>query len=125
MSERWRVQDEGAFIHGDEAVRRVVEGLEAGTHETWFESESGRIVSIVTNGPRALLMLLDHDGDAGQHLSDPLGGDEPVAGFVLANGQVDQYAGRDTVALDSALDVLCALIDGREMRAEHRWTIDR
>jgi len=116
MSERWRVQDEGAFINGDEAVLRVVEGLEAGTHETWFGSESGRVVCIV---------LLDHDGDAGQHLSDPLGGDEPVAGFVLANGQVDQYAGRDTVALDSALDVLRALIDGREVRAEHRWTIDR
>ena len=125
VSERWRVQDEAAFIIGDEAVRRVADRLQAGTHETWFNAESGRMVCIVTNGPRALLMLLDHDGDAGEHLSDPLGGDEPVAGFVLGNGQVDRYAERDTVPLDSALDVLRALIDGGEVRAAHLWTIDR
>jgi hypothetical protein len=125
VPERWRVQDDVAFISGDNAVRRLAERFEAGTHETWFEADSGRMVCVVTNGARALLMLLDHDGDAGEHLSDPSGSDEPVAGFVLANGQADQYAERDTVPLDRALDVLRALIDGGEMRVEHRWMIDR
>lgn len=125
MAERWRVADGGALVNGDEAVRRVSDRLEAGVYETWFDADSGRMLCLVTNGPRALLMLLDHQGDAGAHLIDPRGGDEPVDGFVLANGQVDEYAERDTVPLATALDVLRSLIDGGEPRADHRWTIDR
>ena len=119
------MQDEHAFMNGVQATLLVTERLAEGACETWFDSELGRMVCLVTNGHRALLMLLDHKGDAGEHLCDPLGSDQPVSGFVLANGQVDHYAERDTVPLDDALDVLRALIDGRAVRGRQSWAIDR
>ena len=62
-------------------------------------------------GIRALLMVLDHVEDAGEHLVDEFAGDAESTGYVLENGQVDSYADRDTVPLALALHALQETID--------------
>ena len=71
---------------------------------TWFESDRGRQIAFVTNGTRAMVMLIGADA-AGEHAVDPLvSGLE--SGFVLDNGKAGAYPKRDTVTLDRALLLL-------------------
>jgi hypothetical protein len=66
---------------------------------------------IVTNGERAMVVLLEHEGDAGQHLVDPscVGAS---GNYVLDNGQVDEYPNSDTVELRTGVKAVRALVEG-------------
>ncbi|WP_394617452.1 hypothetical protein JNUCC0626_49050 [Lentzea sp. JNUCC 0626] len=78
--------------------------IDAGHLETWLTSESGRSFAFVTNTDRAMLMLLNGEGDAGEHATTPNAEGESD-GFVLSNGQSDTYPDADTVALEQALTI--------------------
>jgi hypothetical protein len=52
-----------------------------------------------------MVMLLDGEGDPGAHAIDP-GADGSSGGFVLANGQNDEYPDKDTVPLPEALRIV-------------------
>ncbi|HUQ59309.1 hypothetical protein [Lentzea sp.] len=101
MSESW--------THDDSPVTDVAgmlrERIEAGHLETWLTSESGRSLAFVTNTERAMVMLLDGEGDPGEHATDP-GAEGASDGFVLSNGQDDEYPDADTVPLDKALGIV-------------------
>ncbi|MFE2547485.1 hypothetical protein ACFXGI_02865 [Streptomyces sp. NPDC059355] len=56
---------------------------------------------MVTNGGRAMVVLLDGEGDTREHLVDPRG-EGSSGGYLLSDGQVGSYADRDTVAFDVA-----------------------
>jgi hypothetical protein len=66
---------------------------------------------MVTNGDRAMVALLDESGDPGEHMVDP-GASGMATGFMLDNGQIDEYANADTVPLEQALVCIAALVAG-------------
>lgn len=117
MGETWRTEDgievRGAYV--EEALRRqTFLGL---------RSSLGRTLMVVTNGERAMVVLLEHEGDAGQHLVDPscLGAS---GNYVLDNGQVDEYPNSDTVDLGTGLEAVRALVEGLSP-ANVTWLSDR
>jgi hypothetical protein len=84
--------------------------LDWASQETWFEDEHGQLLAVVTNGARAMVMLMHGDGDPGEHLIDTRG-EGRSGGFLLANGQVDTYADRDTVVFSVAGRAVAHLIE--------------
>ena len=64
---------------------------------------------IVANGKRAMVMLLEEPGDSGAHAVDP-GATGASGGFVLDNGQVDEYPNRDTVPWARAKAVIRRIV---------------
>ncbi|MEU7920223.1 hypothetical protein [Micromonospora zamorensis] len=76
------------------AIRRTIS---ARCGEIWLEHQQGPILGIVMGGNRAMVLRLAESGDAGFHAIDPEASPEGSGEYVLANGQVDQYADRDTV----------------------------
>jgi hypothetical protein len=108
---RWHLR--GSTNHaysGEEARLLVGNRLDWASQETWFEDEQGRLLAVVTNGKRAMVMLLDGEGDPGEHLVDPHG-EGRSGGYLLSNGQVDTYDDRDTVAYSVAGRAVACLID--------------
>src|SRR5437762_7720251 len=99
---------------------RVAEGL----LETWFEHDQGRLLAVVTNDTRAMVMLLNEPGDAGEHATDPSATGQQ-GGYVLGNGQHDTYDNRDTVPLGQALMIVEHLLDHGRPPAGVGWHIDR
>jgi hypothetical protein len=120
----WRLQDTDDPVDASRAVSLLRARLRKGQHETWFESETGELLAVVTNGERAMVMLLRGPGDAGEHAIDDAADGSASTGYVLANGQVDTYADRDTVPFDAAAELVSCVIDGRD-RSPSDWQIDR
>jgi hypothetical protein len=114
-SERLDPQSAVSLIHARLEVRKC---------ETWFESDSGRLLAVVTNGVRAMVVLLREPGDPGEHAVDRSADGSTGGGYVFDNGQVDTYADRDTVPLAVAIELVAAVIDGRE-RSPADWQVDR
>ncbi|GLY50905.1 hypothetical protein [Lentzea sp. NBRC 102530] len=100
MTEPWT--HDGSPVSDVVALLRA--RIDAGHLETWLTSASGRSLTFVTNAERAMLMLLDGEGDAGEHATTP-GVEGASDGFVLSNGQNDEYPDADTVALPKALTI--------------------
>ncbi|MFJ4321484.1 hypothetical protein ACIP46_40490 [Streptomyces lavendulae] len=81
---------------GAEARSLLVRRLDWGTQETWFEDGRGRLMSVVTNGARARVALLDGAGGPEEHLVDPRG--EGVSGgYLSSSGRIDTHPDRETV----------------------------
>ena len=92
---------------------------------TWFQSSRGRRIAFVSNGSRAMVMLLEHDeGDPGEHAIDPQGS-QSSGGFVLENGQVDVYSDHDTVPFREALRIVTHLVSEGAPPNEVAWQVDR
>lgn len=109
----WHLQLQGPAEHaysGEEARLLLGNRLDWASQETWFEDEQGRLLAVITNGERAMVMLLDGAGDPGEHLVDPHG-EGSSGGYLLSNGQVDTYPDRDTVAFSIAASAVAHLID--------------
>src|SRR5690349_5159442 len=99
MQEEWQIADEPGPVRGRTVVDLIEARLSHGLMTTWLESSRGRTLALVSNGPRAMVMLLEHhEGDPGEHAIDPadIGSS---GGFVLENGQVDEYPDHDTVPI--------------------------
>ncbi|KGN37116.1 hypothetical protein N803_14740 [Knoellia subterranea KCTC 19937] len=109
---------------GPEAAELVSNQVGKGTLTTYFESDDGRILTVVTNGIRAMVMLLWGEGDPGEHAVTP-GAVGSSDGYVLENGQVDTYEDADTVPLAEALDIVRSIIDSGTPPSEASWNVDR
>jgi hypothetical protein len=83
------------------------------------------MLSFITNGERAMVMFLKNPDDPGEHLGDPHAGDEFSTGYRLANGQVDDYADRDTAPLALALGALRYRIETGKQEPTATWIEDR
>lgn len=64
-----------------------------------------------------MVVLLDGEGDPGEHLVDPRG-EGSSGGCLLSNGQADTYADRDTVAFDVAGHAVAYFIEHGTWPAE-------
>ncbi|MFG2481094.1 hypothetical protein [Streptomyces fagopyri] len=105
MIESWVIDDSSRVPVSADSVREVLRArIDGGQHETWLASSSGRLLAFVTNNERAMMSLLTEEGDPGEHAVDP-GVEGSSEGFVLSNGQHDEYPNEDTVPLEEALSL--------------------
>jgi hypothetical protein len=70
---RWRLKGfpDATALSGHEAAVVLNQRLAWATFETWFEGDDGRLLAVITNGDRAMVMLLTDEGDPGEHAIDP------------------------------------------------------
>lgn len=95
-----------------------------GEFTTWLESSDGRALGLVSNGVRAMVVLMNGEGEAGEHAVDEtaLGSS---GGFVLENGQLDEYADEDTVPLDLGLRIVASVVEYGTPPPDVGWRVDR
>ena len=124
MPETWSVLHETRTVSGQEAVEHISAEIEDGRLTTYFESDRGRMLAVVSNGSRAMVVLMRGEGDPGEHAMSP-GATGSSDGYVLENGQEDTYDDADTVPLEDALDIVRSVVDSGAPPAEAPWGVDR
>lgn len=120
----WRVQETNFPISASAALELLRSRTADHRYETWFEHDDGRLLGVVTNGERAMMLLLDDDGDPGEHAVDPTAAASESNGYRLGNGQVDTYPDADTVPFETAMRLVHDIITGHPRRPAD-WCIDR
>lgn len=122
--ESWVLSDATAPVSSGAVVATLRTRIGGGQLETWLTSSSGRSLAIVSNTERAMVMLLDGAGDPGEHAVDP-GAEGRSEGFVLANGQSDEYPDEDTVPLAEAFRIVAHILAAGSPPADAAWAVDR
>nr|WP_269455590.1 Imm1 family immunity protein [Micromonospora narathiwatensis] len=102
----------------------MMEGWRLQGHHDPLAGDQGQLLAVVTNGTRALVMVLDEPGDAGEHAIDPTATGKQ-GGYVLSNGQHETYDAQDTVPLEQALVIVEHLIDHGRPPTGVGWHVDR
>src|SRR5689334_2235136 len=97
VTESWKFDDAPATLTADAAIGQLSARIASQKLESWLTSSSGRLLAVVTNTERAMVVLLDGEGDPGEHAIDPGADGSSSSGYVLANGQNDEYPDNDTV----------------------------
>ncbi|CAL9657491.1 hypothetical protein [Streptomyces sp. Tu 3180] len=125
MVEFWTVDDGGAGpVSSEGALETLRARIGAGRLETWLIGSAGRSLAVVTNTERAMVMLLDGEGDPGEHAADP-GARGSSGGFVLADGQHDEYPDEDTVPIGEAFRIVDHIVGGGSWPADAHRVSDR
>ncbi len=66
--ESWVINDGSPVPVSSETVLEALRSrINSGRLETWLTSSSGRSLAFVTNTERAMVMLLEEEGDPGEH----------------------------------------------------------
>ena len=117
----WLAGAEDSPLAPEDARRIFVDRMTAGELTTMLESDAGSTLVLVTNRARVMIMLTGLGGESG-HATDPLA-DGLSGGFLLDNGQEDEYRDRDTVALPRALAVIDHILTRSAPPAEG-WSVD-
>uniref|UniRef100_A0AAU3I9K8 Immunity protein Imm1 n=1 Tax=Streptomyces sp. NBC_01393 TaxID=2903851 RepID=A0AAU3I9K8_9ACTN len=124
MVESWIFIDSAVPASAATALDVLQERIAAGQFETWLTSSRGRSLAIISNTDRAMVMLLDDEADPGEHALSP-GASSSSSGFVLANGQHDEYPDEDTVLLAEAMRIVTHILATGASPADAAWAIDR
>ncbi|GGX00359.1 hypothetical protein GCM10010297_22970 [Streptomyces malachitofuscus] len=98
--------------------------IDSGQLETWLTSPYGRSLAVVTNTERAMVMLLEGEGDPGEHAVDPAA-QGSSDGFVLSNGQDDEYPDEVTVPIVEAFRLVEHIVGTGSWPADAHWVVDR
>ncbi|MFF1345181.1 hypothetical protein ACFVZJ_04200 [Streptomyces sp. NPDC058322] len=122
--ESWSFAGGGGAVAADAAAEALRARIAGGKLESLLESSSGRTLYVVSNTERAMVMVIDHPGDPGEHAADP-GAEEWSDGFELSNGQADEYPDADTVPLDEALRIVRHILATGRPPADAVWVTDR
>lgn len=123
MIESWVIDDDSTAPVPSEVVRELRTRVGRKQLETWLTSSSGRSLAFVTNAERAMVMLFDAE-DGEQHAVDP-GAGGSSQGFVLSNGQHDEYLDEDTVPIGEAFRLVEHIVSTGSWPADARWVVDR
>ncbi|MEU9670499.1 hypothetical protein AB0E25_33995 [Streptomyces bobili] len=124
MIESWVINDDSPVPVSSEVVQEALRArIDSGHLETWLTSSSGRSLAFVTNTERATVMLLEEDGDPGEHAVDPEA-EGSSDGFVLSNGQDDEYPDQDTVPIGEAFRLVEHIVDTGSWPADAQWVGD-
>ena len=119
------INDDSPVSVSSEVVLEVLRSrIDSGQFETWLTSSSGRSLAFVTNKERAMVVLLEEEGDPGEHAVDP-GAAGSSGGFVLSNGQGDEYLDEDTVPIGEAFRLVEHIVETDSWPADARWVVDR
>ncbi|MFF8580918.1 hypothetical protein ACF05R_19580 [Streptomyces albidoflavus] len=123
--ESWVINDDSPVpVSSAGVVEALRSRIDSGQLEVWLTSSSGRLLAFMTNTERAMVMLLDDEGDPGEHAVDP-GTARSSDGFILSNGQGDEYPDEDTVPIGEALRLVEHVVGTGSWPAEARWVVDR
>ncbi|MFM9629231.1 MULTISPECIES: hypothetical protein [Streptomyces] len=123
--ESWVINDDSPVaVSSAVALEALRSRIDGGQLETWLTSSSGRSLAFVTNTERAMVMLLEEEGDPGEHAVDP-GAEGSSDGFVLSNGQGDEYPDGDTVPIHEAFRLVEHIVGTGSWPADARWIVDR
>ncbi|MFI8389460.1 hypothetical protein [Streptomyces sp. NPDC085540] len=124
MIESWVIDDDSPVPVSSEVVLETVRArIGSDRLETWLTSSSGQSLTFVTNTQRAMVVLFD--GEYGeQHAVDP-GASGSSEGFVLSNGQDDEYPDEDTVPIGEAFRLVEHIVSTGSWPADARWVVDR
>ncbi|WP_406841795.1 hypothetical protein ACICHK_43045 (plasmid) [Streptomyces sp. AHU1] len=122
--ESWVINDDSSVPVSSAVVLEALRSrIDSGQLETWLTSSSGRSLAFVTNAERAMVMLLEDEGDPGEHAVDP-GAEGLGFGFVLSNGQSDEYRDEDTVSIREAFRLVEHIVGTDSWPADARWVVD-
>lgn len=125
MVETWVIDDGSTTPLSSEAVREALRARIAGGRlDTWLTSSSGRALAFVTNTERVMVVLVDGEGDPGEHAVDPGAGGSST-GFVLANGEHDEYPDEDTVPIGEAFRIVEHIVGEGTWPPDAFWVSDR
>lgn len=125
MIESWVIDDDNTVLTPLDVVPEILrERVSRGLLETSLTSSRGRSLAFVTNTERAMVMLLGGEGDPGEHAVDP-GGDGSSVGFVLSNGQQDEYPDQDTVPIGEAFRIVEHMVSTGSWPADARRRVNR
>ncbi|MFC9398596.1 hypothetical protein ACFTWS_36415 [Streptomyces sp. NPDC057027] len=125
MIESWVINDDSPVpVSSEAALEALRSRIDSGRLETWLTSSSGRSLAFVTNTERAMVILLEEEGDPGEHAVDP-GAEGSSDGFVLCNGQDDEYPDEDTVLIREAFRLVEHIVGTGTWPADARWVADR
>ncbi|MDA2811022.1 hypothetical protein O4J56_10275 [Nocardiopsis sp. RSe5-2] len=125
MVETWVIEDGGGAPVAADTVEDVLrERIAQGRFDALLAGSSGRSLVFVTNGVRAMTVLLGEDGDPGEHAADP-GAEGTSGGFVLSNGQHDAYPDEDTVPLDEAFRIIGRILRDGSWPSDAPRVVDR
>ncbi|MFE2296998.1 hypothetical protein ACFXAW_02235 [Streptomyces sp. NPDC059445] len=125
MTESWVINDDSTVPMSSEVMLETLRArVDRRQLETWLSSSSGRSLAFVTNTERAMVMLLEADGDPGEHAVEP-GAVGSSEGFVLSNGQHDEYPDQDTVPIGEAFRIVEHIVSAGSWPADARWVVDR
>ncbi|MDH6543717.1 hypothetical protein [Streptomyces sp. SPB4] len=123
--ESWVINDDSPVPVSSEVVLEALRSrIDSGRLETWLISSSGRSLAFATNTERAMVMLLEDEDDPGEHAVDP-GSEGSSDGFVLSNGQHDEYPDHDTVPIGEAFRLVEHIVGTGSWPADARWVVDR
>ncbi|MFF4837949.1 hypothetical protein [Streptomyces sp. NPDC001315] len=124
MIDSWTFSDGAVLASPTAALALLRERIAAGQLETWLTSSQGRALAVITNTERAMVMLLEDEEDPGEHAVTP-DADGRSKGFILANGQHDEYPDEDTVPLAEALQIVNHILTTGTPPADTAWSVDR
>ncbi|MCW2879954.1 MAG: hypothetical protein JWQ95_4054 [Sphaerisporangium sp.] len=124
VTEGWRLPGDDTPLTGQRAAELIRQRVERGLSETWLQHDQGPLLAVISNGTRALVMLLDEPDDVGMHAVDPVATGREN-GYILANGQHDTYDNRDTLPLGEALRVAQHIVEQGRPPANTTWQADR
>ncbi|MFI1185313.1 hypothetical protein [Streptomyces californicus] len=126
MTESWKIEAADALLSPDAVVEALRARTADGLLETWLTSSSGRSLALVSNTVRAMVVLLERDGDPGEHAVDPQAEEDAWSdGFVLSNGQDDAYPDRDTVPVEEAYRLVRQVVATGHWPPDAHWQADR
>ncbi|MFG2824479.1 hypothetical protein ACGFX4_34245 [Kitasatospora sp. NPDC048365] len=125
MTETWVIDDGSRVAVSSAAVGETLRSrIVSGRFETWLTSTSGRSLAFVTNAERVMVVLFEEEGDPGEHAVTP-GAEGSSGGFVLSNGQHDEYPDEDTVPLAEALRIVAHVVGRGSWPADAPVAVDR
>ncbi|MFD3870230.1 hypothetical protein [Streptomyces sp. NPDC058623] len=124
MDEPWVFTDSAVPAWAATALDVLQERIAAGNLETWLTSSHDRSPAIISGTDHARFMLLDDEADPGEHAISP-GANSSSSGFVLANGQDDEYPDEDTVPFPEAMRIVSYILTTGAPPTGVPWTIDR
>ncbi|WP_256725647.1 hypothetical protein [Streptomyces sp. IMTB 2501] len=93
MTETWTFAGEPMSVTAGEAAVALRRRIAEGRPETWLISSAGRLLTVVSNTERALVMLLDEEDDPGAHAVSA-GSHGTSGGFRLVERAVRHLPGR-------------------------------
>ncbi|WP_369164943.1 hypothetical protein [Streptomyces sp. AFD10] len=125
MIESWVINDGSPVPVSSETVLKALRSrIDSGRLETWLTSSTGRSLAFVTNTERAMVMLLEEESDPGEHAVAPRA-QGSSDGFVLSNGQDDEYPDEDTVPISEAFRLVKHIVGTGSWPTDERWVVDR
>ncbi|MEU9230341.1 hypothetical protein AB0D40_39185 [Streptomyces massasporeus] len=71
LIESWVINDDNPVpVLSEMVLEALRSSIDSGQLETWLTSSSGRSLAFVTNTERAMMMLLEEEGDPGENAVD-------------------------------------------------------